>query len=265
MQEYLLRYSDKCFISLTKYIARVGADCNADSVHKLRLTIKKLNVLIGLINYSEKLTSKRELKFIDHIYINSGQLRNKQVQLNLLNGYRDRIGDETDFIVKDLRKDLKVLKKKLRVKVNQINPFDIALLNLRIDSTIEVLSGSYMDLIPKTKVNEIKEQMNLIIRESLKDKDLHRIRILLKELIYLVSLINKGNTKLKINLTLVIQLKNLQQELGDWHDLKVLLEEVKRVTPTSKSFVEMIELDKKIMQENIVSKLIVLENLTIYK
>lgn len=94
MQAHLLRYCDKCFISLTKGIARVGADCDADSVHKLRLTIKKLNVLIGLINYRVKHSFKKELKVIDQIYIKAGQLRNRQVQLELLKGYQERIGNE---------------------------------------------------------------------------------------------------------------------------------------------------------------------------
>lgn len=87
----------------------------------------------------------------------------------------------------------------------------------------------------------------------------------MKELLYVRSIFNKGNTKLKINLPIVLELKILQQELGDWHDLKILLEEVKRIIPTSEALIESIDLDKNTLHEDILGKIVAIESLNIYK
>ena len=267
MQIHLLNYSDKCFISLAKYLFEVREYCNVKSVHKLRLSIKELNALFEILNFKEEIHGfKEELNLIDQIYSKSGQLRDNQVQLNILKGYKNVMRHEVDIVSEGLKKNHKTIKKALKIKVNRFNPFDLVLLNQRIDSIIESMNESLVDSVLQEKVNDIVNQINQIIQSSCEDKDLHQIRIKLKELLYLLSILKKRNNKKpRIYSLRVIKLKKIQKLLGHWHDLKVLLERVKLLNLSTNLLIESIDKDKSIIHAIIMDKLTIIEGLNMCK
>ncbi len=245
MQVRLLKYSDKRFISLTDCLNGVSERFTVESLHKLRLTIKKLYALVGILRYNEEVpVLKNELNIIDQVYIKSGFLRDNQVKIELLNKYQDSIGEEVDCIVKRLKIDNKKYKGNVRLKIKKINQFDLVLLNQRIDNTIEALSDSSIENILHKKANELFDQMSLIIKNNPNEKALHRIRIKMKELIYTLSIINKGGGVSSFDLTIITYLKKVQLRIGEWHDLKVLIDDVNSLKGESTNLIKAIEFDE---------------------
>lgn len=246
MQAQLLRYSDKCFLALTKNLDEVGVDCTIESVHKVRLTIKKLHALFGILGYKEEIKALNEgIKRIDQIFINVGLIRDNQVQIELIKYYRNRMGEEVDFIIELLKNDSKKYKETIRRNIRKINPFDFILLNQRIDNTIESLSDSSIEIILKTRMNDLFKQMKEIVSSNPNERTLHRFRIILKDLIYTLTIIKKGIVISEFNKASISYLKNLQQRLGEWHDLKVLCDYVNNIKRESANLINIIEVDKK--------------------
>jgi len=84
----------------------------------------------------------------------------------------------------------------------------------------------------------------LIDKNNPDEKALHRVRIKLKELIYTLSIIKKGSENLKFDIAIITYLKNLQLRLGEWHDLKVLIDYVNSIKGESAKLIKVIGFDK---------------------
>jgi CHAD domain-containing protein len=70
------------------------------------------------------------------------------------------------------------------------------------------------------------EQIVQQIINDPKEKTLHRIRIMLKELIYALSIFKKGKMSTDFSADEIKNLNSLQQELGSWHDRVILLSRI---------------------------------------
>ncbi len=263
MQVQLLNYSDKCFQSLISNLLNVGDGCSIESVHKLRLSIKRLRTLFKILDYSDSATKKTKLqKRIDSLFLYSGYLRDIHVQIDLIRIYRDQIEEVVDTFVSSLINEEKEIKKRYEKEKVKINPFEIVLLNQRLDNTIEELSDSMIENYLRTKIEEQFLLMSRRIDENLDENNLHRIRIMLKELIYTLSIIKKEKIKLKYSQSFVTSLNNLQQKLGRWHDLKVLFDRAIKANNLKIELVELlkfIEVDKNIIQNEVVDDLMKLK------
>ncbi len=253
MQVQLLKYSDKCFLSLANNLVSVGENCSSESIHKLRLRIKKIHALLKILDHIE--VRKREykiIKLIDQLYLLSGTLRDNQIQIELLKTYRSKIGEEVDRYIVSSKKEVTKIEEKLKHKIKKINHFEIVLHNQRIASAIEMLSSKQIDDILQTRVNELSLKLNQKINGILDDDILHSIRITLKELFYCISIIKRGKKQSKYGLSYMNSLENLQKKLGNWHDLKVLFDRIKS-EPGNLSHI--IEVDKQNTEQIVVGYL----------
>lgn len=225
MQAQLLKYSDHCFQSLANNQISVGEDCTIESVHKLRLSIKRLRALLKILDYADGSSKKAKLlKRIDSVFLLSGNLRDVQVQIDLLRIYRNQVGGVVDELISALGKEEKRVARRHKSEITKIDPFDVILLNQRLDNAIEVLDDRMIDNILRTKADGQISQIIQISSGNLDEHKLHRIRVILRELIYTLSIMRKGRPQLNYTSPFILPIKNLQQKLGKWHDLKVLLD-----------------------------------------
>lgn len=262
MQAILVKYSDKCFINLTNNLCEVKDFCTIDSVHKLRLTIKKLYTLFGILGYLEEIPAvKKDLKLIDQVFIKSGLLRDNQIHIEFLKLYQSRIGVEVDFIIEMFKVNIKKHKESVRRKIKRINPFDLVLLNQRLDNAIEELNDASIENILHSNVKELFNHMKGILESEPDEKVWHRVRIILKQLIDTLSIIRKVKRKDEYDLSRITLLKSLQQKLGEWHDLKVLYNSILDLEVEAPSLINAIEFDKKTKLINAINDLSKLEGL----
>lgn len=227
MQASLVNYCDRSFRSFAINIEMVQVDCTMDNVHNLRLNIKRLRVLFDLLaKYDRSLKKIKIFNEIDRIFKYSGQLRDVQVETLILRSYKSR--DESG--VKDFAAILSYQKieskRKLLNVLNKLNPFDLILLNQKLDDIIEILSSNSIQL----KYNKHIQKLNLLLAKISKDKVdvnlLHSIRILIKEIIYTNALLKKCRLEQVNNPNFIIKLNQIQQNMGVWHDLVVLQKKI---------------------------------------
>jgi CHAD domain-containing protein len=259
MQGQLIKYCDKCFLSITSNLYALGADCDRESVHKLRLSIKKLHVLLKLLDFwSNSRKKSKLLKRIDTMFLYAGNLRDIQIQIDLLKLYGNRIEEDVDRLIASLNKEQKKIEKKLKSKIISINPFDIVLLNQQIDNTIEMISDKALTEILHAKVEELMLLIKQNLNDNLDENILHKIRMQIKELIYSLSVMKKGSPVFKHSESFIKNLDKLQDKLGCWHDLKILLDWLNKfnLTDEGNSRVKLaIGADKMIFYDSLVNDL----------
>ncbi|NVO12176.1 MAG: CHAD domain-containing protein [Bacteroidales bacterium] len=259
MQSLLIRYSDNSFNALENSLKSLGEDCSVELVHSLRLNIKKIRALITAIDYKgDSLNDILIFKRIDSFFIRLGYLRDGHVQMILLEFYRKRVGEEVDGIVDYINRGKKKINKSIEKKIRKINIFDIILLNQRFDETIESLDNEKIEEKVQQKVDLLFNQIVQLTSDDLGEEVLHRIRKLIKELIYIFSTIKKAKMNTKYNSSFTLFLNTLQQKLGRWHDLSVLVElinEIDSCSGRSKNLLQVVEYDKRVIQMEIAGDL----------
>jgi CHAD domain-containing protein len=259
MQALLIRYSDSSFNSLRSNLINLGEDCSMGLVHNTRLNIKKIRALLDALDYKDNSSSNiLIMKKINSLFVRLGYLRDVQVQLSLLEFYRKRVGEEVDDIIDSINKGKKKINRNLKKKIQKLNPFDIILLNQRFDESIEYLDSDNLKEKFQLKVDQVFNQIIKLISDSRDEDVLHRIRILLKELIFNLSIMKKAEMNTKYNSTFSVFLNNIHKKLGDWHDLSVFLSLINKIDKCrgrANNLLRVVETDKGLIQQEIVDEL----------
>jgi len=259
MQALLIRYSDSSFNSLRSNLINLGEDCSMELVHNTRLNIKKIRTLLDALDYMDNSSSNiLIMKKINSLFVHLGYLRDNQVQLSILEFYRKRVGEEVDVIIGYINKGKKKINSNLKKRIRKINPFDITLLNQRFDETIECLDNEGLEEKFQRKVDQGFKQVIELISDSTDEDVLHRIRILLKELIFNLSIMKKAKVNTKYNSAFSVLLNNINKKLGNWHDLSVFMNLINKIDNCSgqaNNLLRLVESDKRLIHLEIVEEL----------
>lgn len=219
----LEKYTRKRFKRLDALLKAFPGKDVKSSNHKIRLEIKRIKALLGLIHFNNK-------KFKDHthyipfrnIFRAAGKLREAGLQQELIEQYTR---SHTPFYhspakgVGKLKKAIPQLAKAL-VKHEKIILKEIA----------EIRRWLYNTHLQNKKYDLLKK---LSTRYSI--ADLHKIRKQLKELIYLTSIDKQQHID-----PLLISMAEL---IGNWHDKILLLEYLKADESTSPQTLQAIKLE----------------------
>jgi len=227
MQAQLLKYTDKCFHSLGINLVLALSDSTIESIHSLRLNIKKIRTLLKIIDYKQSIrTEDKTVKALNNIFTYSGLLRDIHIEIQLLITFREQAENEYKSLIRILKNEQKKCEKLLKSSIVKLNPFDIVLLSKRIEQSFEMQSGESLVVILQKKAEYSKREFFQLIKGGLGENSLHRIRIVIKEYINILNLLRKGTGSSQINTSFIEELDNLQRRIGEWHDLKLLHEYV---------------------------------------
>ncbi|NOU19018.1 MAG: CHAD domain-containing protein [Bacteroidales bacterium] len=259
MQALLIGYSDSSFNSLRSNLINLSEDCSMELVHNIRLNIKKIRALLDALDYRDNSSNYiLIMKKVNSLFARLGYLRDAQVQVSLLEFYRERVGEEVDDIIDNINKRKKKINSNLKKKIRKLNPFDITLLNQRFDETIECLDNENLEEKFQRKVEQGFNQVIELISDSTDEDVLHRIRILLKELTFNLSIMKKAKVKTKYNSTFSVLLNSIHKKLGNWHDLFVflsLINEIDDCCGRAINLLQIVESDKGLIHQEIVEDL----------
>ena len=225
MQAQLIKYTDKNFRAFGFNLILVASDSSIESIHNLRLNVKKIRTLLKVIDYKQNVKNNdKTVKALNNIFTYSGSLRDTQIQIQLLKTFKEQAENQFSKIIQALKVEQKKENRRLKNVIIRLNPFDIVLLSQRIEQSIEKQSDESLMLILQKKAERLKMEFVHELKEDIDENSLHRMRIVLKEYINILNLLKKGTG---INLLDIINYKKLdilQRRIGEWHDLKLLFE-----------------------------------------
>ena len=200
----LRRYTEKRFKRLKSLLKSFSEEKAKESLHKIRIEIKRIKTLLRLIHFNNN-------KFNDHkhyiplrdIFRASGKIRDAGLRKELLEQYTQI---HTPFF-RSSGKALMQFIDKSRGYINVVNRKK----KITLKEIANVKSRTYTLYCLKKN-----EELSTSISEGIKQKNLHGLRKLVKEITYLATVIKKKN-KIDPFLTRSSEL------IGNWHDKKILI------------------------------------------
>lgn len=210
----LEKYTFKRFRRLKTLLKRYSSEENTETLHGIRVEIKKIKVILGLINEYEKgFHAHRHFKPLRDIFRKAGEIRQPQVFYELLLRYEIQ-GLADSHIPGSGRQD--ALSKKFRREV----PMYMSIARKRkrkLEKSIVKISVEQVRQYVKKK----KKALRRMFSGDLSADTLHKARKVIKEILYLETAAKRVGKREKY-------FGQLDELIGQWHDRQLLLEVLKK-------------------------------------
>lgn len=185
-----------------------------ENVHKLRTTIRRLRSVLALLGVKSK---HKQLKKLARTL---GKQRDLDV--SLINAKKFKLG--SNKLKKAQQKQRQITQEILRPK--KIEPLKVSL------TKVAQKISEHPPLKLEASFAAKKKELKTLKHQNMSVEELHRARILVKEVRYLLEAMGKSTTKLK----------KLQNLLGEIHDLEVLQEKLGKDATVAKAMAAKIKL-----------------------
>ncbi len=194
-------------------------DFTSANFHKLRVEIKKLNALYGLLNYSsEDFKRKKLFEPLKLLFEQAGKVRQLQLHEEMLTEYKDTpLPEEYRDLIKEQRR------KEENIYFDLVSHTSMEELNTNFHKIVPFLTR-----IDNEKVKGYMEMKRNLITQSisppiLRKQKMHPLRKQLKELQY-----NMDSQALKKSNKPISNTDSLTELLGHWHDYQDIIIHLKK-------------------------------------
>ena len=195
-------------------------DFKVENMHELRVELKKLNLLLCIIKASGyRLKYKKQINHLKQIFKQAGKIRELQLVILQLNFWKEKYSISTLISIKNA--ELKQAKLAF-IKMNKVS-IHYKNIEQEIISQLEKSNNSNKFLKKiKSKINKAFEEITKMkldkeIQTDIKELALHKLRINTKKLVNYFKFFNEVENENQID-----KLVELNNQLGEWHDLVVL-------------------------------------------
>jgi len=218
----LTLYAEKRLLRLEYLMVSFNSANAPEGLHQIRVEIKKIKAILRLIHFHDKdFQDHKHYKPLRNIFRKAGDIRKADVMRELLLQYTVIKKPVASSSVKSIKKFeenlsgyLKDIKKQKRIILKEV---------------CKIKSRTYKSYLQKKN-----EALNEFLAKSIEEKDLHFLRKLVKEVIYLSSATKE---KTKIN-TFLLEIELL---IGNWHDKRLLMDWMKENMPAETIAIQQLE------------------------
>ena len=192
------------YTQIERYLTHYKEFNIPEDLHQFRVEVKKLNALYQLLNYtSTDFNKKKEFKLHRKIFQRSGEIRDDDVRQEL---------NKNKSLSKDIllrhQKDIENFNKRISGYIRKLKKSRNAL----------IIAGSMLQKKQlKYYLEKRKKKIKKLFQKTNYQKQLHKIRKMCKELIYLSRLYTHKETNAFANLD------KLQEHIGKWHNEQLLI------------------------------------------
>jgi CHAD domain-containing protein len=193
---------------------------NADSIHDLRVEIKRLRALFNLIEWiNPAFQAKSEMKDIRKLFKAAAIIRDNHVQQELAAAWMDRRQFELSEYLNELKR---VERDSRRGFAKACRSFDAGKFTDKwrnIRSTLAALPPEKFRLKSEERLRFLIDGLiSFRSKSDFVDKDYHEIRILSKETRYTLEIIRKCFRREQSMQDFDEAIRKMHQALGKWHD-----------------------------------------------
>jgi len=228
----LKEFTGKRFKRLRALLRSFPSGQEKEQLHLIRLEIKKIKALLRLIHFNNK-------DFRDHkhyipfrtIFRETGTIRDTGLRKELLEQYTQL---HTSFY-RSPDKAHGLFENNIPAHINMVDKQKKIILK----QIIKIKSRTYTTYLRKKE----KELVN-ILSEGVKQKELHRLRKLIKEIIYLTMVMKK---KSKMDPFLI----KSAELIGNWHDKRILIPWIRTHVPKEKETIKKLQAESNLDLRNL--------------
>lgn len=215
----LTKYSKNRKAAINSLLEKPKRKYTSGTFHKLRVEIKKLNALFELLKFCSKdFKQKNTFKPFKLIFRQAGKIRELQIQEEMLNKYlldsslNDYIASLKKLRLKEQKMFFSIVNKKHAVGLNNKFHEVASLLSAVSDQKVAGYLEKKKDFI-----------IQLISQNILEMKQVHELRKQLKIFNY-----NRESLSLEKSNKRLSKQDVLPVLLGEWHDLQVIIRDLKK-------------------------------------
>lgn len=234
MEKQLLEYCLHQHRNIGHYLNLCIECAEAESVHQLRVSIKKFRTVNKILEYLIPESSDenaRQLAMLRRLFKLAGKLRDAQIQMKILEEYKSKLDIDTALLENLLAANERNTLKKF---VSGYAKFSVALDDEPYQkSGSRILSGSYDGSFSDKAVGLLNKRIDKTrkaVEHADSDEDLHRVRVLLKQIRYIHGFLSKQDSFPEGGSESLDGMRNAEILLGRWHDLTVFRDTLKEYT-----------------------------------
>lgn len=218
----LKQFTEKRFNRLLRLLKSFSGGREKEELHQMRLEIKKIKAILRLIHFNDKeFRDHKHYRPLRNLFREAGSIRDASLRQELLNQYTQihtpffQSPDKTynQFLEKIPAFNKAVRKEKKRVST------EISKIKTRTYSLY---------------LHKKHEELSRFLSEGITQKELHGLRKLIKEIIYLTTVKTK---KSKID-SFLIESAAL---IGVWHDKKTIIPWIRTHAPNEKDSIKRLQ------------------------
>jgi len=214
-----------------EYFNKTSKRMEVEDIHQLRVSIKKIRTNLKLMEIASWGTfrKRRHFTLFSKLFNCAGALREIQVNqtildvLDLENGYEDELCQSAIHFYRDeLLHQSQKANERLIIALRVFNFRKLKKLNKRLKENIVELGDERVIEESNAFIEKQIEKINKLRTQVDNDRELHKIRMHLKSMTETYRL----NIKMFANEIMenrVEQLKVLEDLIGEWHDLMMLI------------------------------------------
>lgn len=221
MEEKIQKYYLTQLHIFEKDFAALKKDYDEEAIHKMRVSIKRLRALFLFLEYIEpvQFNSKKELKLVRRIFKLTGKIRDVQIQKGIIGGIRDTLDLEVPDLLRYLQKNEQKAINEFRENIGGIIKKAPLIDSKKVTGLIKGLSDNQEVAIRTIRLlNEKISRIDLLRKDLENIRDVHEIRIHLKQIHYLFDFTQDYfSRKLFLKMPLK-RLKRIETIYGEWHD-----------------------------------------------
>lgn len=215
----LKKYLNSRKITIDFLLGKPKRNFTPGTYHKLRIELKKLNGFLELINYCSKgFRKKKIIKPFSKIFKQAGKVRELQLQSEMIKKY----------FPENTVPEYKAHLRKIRLEETRsfFSLFDPKLFT-EMDKKFDEIKSFLPKIKSKTTTNYLESEVanikNLINKNPLQKKHLHKLRKQLKKLSN-----NRSSLSFEEKKGHLSKKDSLPKLLGDWHDLQVMIDHLNK-------------------------------------
>ena len=208
----LIKYGNKRFTLLNAGLKKYKQHAKPEHLHEVRVELKKIKTLVNLLLFNSKqFDIATYYKPLKQIFKQAGLIRDSDVLHQL---FKDHKLERFEKAVIPKTKEQKKTIAKFHKKTGQYKKT-----TKQIHKKIEKYFAHINSEDLKKYILKTEQQLCEKLFQKFNTDELHPIRKLIKELIYLSQITNEEN-----NLQKIETYDKLQDTIGNWHDKIVLID-----------------------------------------
>ena len=215
--------TESLFKKLKRLPKKISAKPDAENVHELRTTIRRVETLLEVTSNGSGRKERKLRKHMDRVRRRAGRVRDIDVQIEALEGLKvDAARDEKLRVIQALRQSRAKREAKLiKVLEEEVDSGMAKHLAKAADRLAEdghgprpVISAAKPD--PKAVVTHALEAFRDAVERhgTLTEQNLHPFRLACKHVRYIAEMAGEDPEAERI----IKQLKKVQDAVGEWHD-----------------------------------------------
>ncbi len=206
-KDVLITYVSDLLKSAERNLTDFAKDRNSDSLHRLRVDLKKVRAAhtFAKFAFKEKFTTTA----LKPLFKDAGRIREVQVHIGLL----DRFPHPPIRLIAKLKKE-EVILTEVFIKDYSVHSKSLKVFRKKLDLPKKVIDNKI--------VVKYFDKMKKVSLHGKAADDLHKYRIRIKRMMHVYHMLPE-KIQLKTNLD-IASIERLQDELGSWHDIHTAIQ-----------------------------------------